>query len=353
MDNTPAPLRLRSIEDLLNVIPYLIGYHPTDSVVCVAVRDRRTPVLVNTPLASIDADGADETATDVAAARVAAHVVGEADTAIVVGYGTPEQVDAVLAKFELALRAFGVDVMMVVRSTGRRYCCLTAGCDTCPAGSVAYDPDTSLIAVRAVMAGHTALPDRAAVAALLNPVEGLRRVQMDAACRRASRRLQAMLQDPAPVGGTGPSHRPGSWTGPGMPVPWPVAEAGIDALHGALRAAEQGQVLSDDEVGWLAVVLRIAVVQAAAWRSSTNDTWQRQLWTDVVRRATPALTAVPAALLASTAYHAGNGTLATFAVQRALQVDPGNGFAHVLEHALAAGMPPAEWRAALRAATSG
>ncbi|WP_460491705.1 DUF4192 family protein [Dactylosporangium cerinum] len=50
MNSTPGTLRLRSTEDLLTAIPYLIGYHPTDSVVCLAVRDAGTPVIVSAAL---------------------------------------------------------------------------------------------------------------------------------------------------------------------------------------------------------------------------------------------------------------------------------------------------------------
>ncbi|GAB3832734.1 hypothetical protein GCM10027610_025450 [Dactylosporangium cerinum] len=296
-------------------------------------------------------------ATEAVAADVAAVFAVEASRAYLVGYGGPAQVGMVIAQVWAALDAVDVAVPIAVRATGRRYFCIDPDCDTCPAGGTAYDPDTSLIAVQSVVAGLAVLPDRAALAASLHPVEGQRRTDMDAACDRASQRMRAMLGAPAntaerAVNSAGRTAAERA-VATAETVPAWVVEAGLDALADALATAEAGQVLSDDEVGWLAVVLRIGVVQAAAWSVNTGDTWQRQLWTDVVRRATPALTAVPACLLASTAYLAGNGALANIAVQQALQVDPGTTFARPMDFALSRGLPPQAWQQVLHSVIQG
>jgi len=66
----------------------------------------------------------------------------------------------------------------------------------------------------------------------------------------------------------------------------------------------------------------------------------RRLWTDVVRRAQPGYVAAPAALLAFTAWQAGDGAVANVALDRALADTPGYTMALLLRDAIAAGAPP-------------
>ncbi|MDG6104020.1 DUF4192 domain-containing protein [Dactylosporangium aurantiacum] len=352
MTSTPMPLRLSSPTDLLSAIPYLVGFHPNDSVVCVAVRDTQRPCFVNLPVAGVDADGG------AAVRRTVAYVAATAHTAIIVGYGSPQRVDAVAAQLHTALTSLGVAVPGVWRSTEGRYYCLIPGCAACPVDGEAYNPDTSPVAAQLVANGVVALPDRAALAAQLDPVRGRRRAAMDTACRRAVHRLQAMIGDNTGRIDNLPDHGPRSrldaTPGPAVqPAPTHVVDAGARALRDALHDAEQGRVLSDDEVGWLAVLLHLPAVESLAWRCTTDEPWQRQLWTDVTRRATPPLVGAPACLLASCAYLAGNGALANVAMDLALQTGFTSSMARQLEVALDAGMPPAQWRSTLRAATAG
>ncbi|MET7426639.1 DUF4192 domain-containing protein [Dactylosporangium sp. NPDC005555] len=336
-------LRLSSPADLLSAVPYLIGYRPADSILCIAVSRGRAVFYANTFLSQIAVDVPGEVAA--AAADIAARTAAEGDTAVVVGYGTSDQVDAVVAQFHSALAAIGVSVQVVLRSLEDRYFCLDPYCGgSCPPDGTGYDAVASSVAVQLVVDGHTALPSRAAMVALLDPVGGARRDEMDAACRSASRRMRAMLPDADRSAGTDER----------VPrvAPQHVVDAGMAALHDALDAAAHGRVLSDDEVGWLAIALLVPAVKVAALQRSTGDAAQQQLWTDVVRRATPSLTVVPAVLLASTAYHTGNAVLARIAVDRALQIEPGDGFAQIIDLALQGGVRPPAWRAALQAATS-
>ena len=168
MTSAPQPVRLSSPTDLLSAIPYLVGYHPHDSVVCIAVRDQQPLCFVNLPVAAAVADGA-------TVQKAAAHVAAAAHTAIIVGYGTPHRVDAVTAQLHTALSASDVTVAAMWRSTGRRFSCLTPGCRDCPADGEAYDPDTSPVAAQLVVQGAVALPDRDTLAAQLEAVQGQRR----------------------------------------------------------------------------------------------------------------------------------------------------------------------------------
>jgi hypothetical protein len=70
-----------------------------------------------------------------------------------------------------------------------------------------------------------------------------------------------------------------------------------------------------------------------------------RLWTDVVRRATPAYLPAPASLLAFTAWQSGEGALANIAIDRALAADPGYSLAQLLRDIMDAGVPPSAARA--------
>ena len=69
-----------------------------------------------------------------------------------------------------------------------------------------------------------------------------------------------------------------------------------------------------------------------------------RLWTDATRRACPVYVAAPASLLAFTAWQAGDGALASLALDRALADDPAYSMARLLAGALAAGLPPSAAR---------
>src|SRR5437764_85511 len=97
--------------------------------------------------------------------------------------------------------------------------------------------------------------------------------------------------------------------------------------------------------------VRRSTRRARTWRRppSTRDMWRGRvagldphvdLWRDVVRRARPDLAAPAAALLGFTAWRAGDGTLAWFAVQRALSEDPEYSLAHLMAEALLRALPP-------------
>ena len=67
-------------------------------------------------------------------------------------------------------------------------------------------------------------------------------------------------------------------------------------------------------------------------------------WTDVVRRAPLDYAAPPAALLAFSAWMAGEGALAWCALDRCRESDPGYTMAALIATALQAAMPPSAWK---------
>ncbi|PZQ43557.1 MAG: hypothetical protein DI570_29080, partial [Phenylobacterium zucineum] len=62
----PARLAVRSVDDLIGLVPYLIGFHPEDSLVVMLLEDGRVLVTARVDLAAV----ADLVALDALLARL-------------------------------------------------------------------------------------------------------------------------------------------------------------------------------------------------------------------------------------------------------------------------------------------
>jgi len=98
--------------------------------------------------------------------------------------------------------------------------------------------------------------------------------------------------------------------------------------------------LVDDEAAFLTVLLLHIPVRDHAWSITDASAHHIALWTDVTRRARPDLVPGPACLLAFAAWRAGEGTLATLALNRALEANPEYRMAQLLYQMVQAGLPP-------------
>ncbi|WNM42007.1 DUF4192 domain-containing protein [Micromonospora halotolerans] len=315
MNSTERPrLAVRSPADLVAAVPYLLGFHPADSVVVVAVRGRR---VVFAARGDLPEPGSDPRP----AARHLAEVVARqgADAATVLGYGPAARVTGAVDAVGEALDQAGLVVLDALRVTEGRwwsYLCAEPAC--CPPEGTPYDPAASQISAAAVFAGQVALPDRAALAAQVAPIAGPVRVAMRRATARAHDRLAGLAGDP------------------------PVRSAGVAAVRGAFRRHRRGERLGDDEVAWLTVLLTHLPVRDHAWSRTDGRNADIGLWTDVLRRAEPELIAAPGCLLAFAAWRAGHGALAAVALERVLAAHPGYPLAVLLDDALRRGLSPSE-----------
>lgn len=357
----PARLSVRSPADMVAAVPYLLGFHPADSVVVVAIRGRRVVFVAR---GDLPAPGADPGP----AARHLAQVVArqDADAATVVGYGPAARVTSVVDAIGDALTAIGVVVLDALRVTeGRWFSYLCAEPSCCPAEGRPYDPAASQVSAAAVFAGQVALPDRAALAAQVSPLDGPVRLAMRRATGRARLRLAALTGrsstlSGSPMGGaTADGSEPGGLSpvpadGPGSAGQSPVADggpgsggepravrtAGTAAVRAAFRRQRRGERLDDDEMAWLTVLLAHVPVRDHAWSRTDGRDEDISLWTDVLRRAEPDLIAAPGCLLAFAAWRSGHGALAAVALERVLSAHPGYSLAVLLDEALRRGLAP-------------
>jgi hypothetical protein len=314
-------LQVRSDADLLAAIPYMFGFHPTDSVVVVAFRGRTVVFAARQDLV-LDDDHADPAAGQVAEVVLRQNV----DGAMIIGYGERDRVTPTVRRVSEALRLAEVPVVDELRLTGGRYWsyrCEERGC--CPAEGLPHRPEETAVAAAATFAGQVVLPDRAALVARIAPVTGAEQKAMADATVRAQERITELLSRDLHDAGLARS----------------VRRAGRAAVRDAERRYRSGRRLDDDEVAWLGALLVDVAVRDYAWERIGIEDWCAVLWTDVVRRVEPEYVPAPACLLGFAAWRQGQGALAYAAVDRALAVDRDYVMAGLLAQILGLGLSPA------------
>ncbi|GGM83890.1 DUF4192 domain-containing protein [Dactylosporangium sucinum] len=339
-------LRLRSQSDILAATPYLLGFHPTDSLVVLGLRGPGLHFHVRGDLPD-DRDDGDVLAEEYAV-MFARHGV---DGVVLVAYGPVERAEPFLLAVAAAMRRHGITAAECLRAHDGRfwsYTCDVPGC--CPAEGRPFDVTTSAAAAEAILAGMVALPDRdTAVRGLAGP-SGAALAAIEEATDRAGLRLVRLATEaagateaPGATGAVAGGHGAGG-LGTGGVGPAAV-RAGAVALAAALKRYRAGDRLTDDEVAWLTLLLHVLPFRDQAWLCIDRDgpagrAVHRQLWTDLVRRAEPGLVAPPAMLLAYLSWRSGDGLRAAIAVDRALEADPQYRGARLMAEILDRALPP-------------
>ena len=321
MDSDPVRVQVRDPLALLAVVPHLLGFHPDNSLVVVAISGPhgRIKVAFRYDLP----DPPDSTA----ATSIADHAAtvlhrNNLTTVIVIGYGTGTLVTPVADVIRAVLPREGVrlhDLLRVDQGRYWSYLCADPGC--CPVGGTPVS-GTHPASVALTVAGLGALTNRAAPAATIAPVDGPDAAAMTEATDRVERDAVETRV----------------YSGPDA-----LRAVGVDLVRSAVITYRDGGTITDHrQVARLAVALINIEVR--------DDTWARmlpehrdahmKLWADLTRHAQPGYVAAPASLLAFTAWQGGDGALASLAIDRALADDPDYSMAHLIRTALAEGLPP-------------
>lgn len=318
-------VRVNTPTDLIAALPYVLGFHPRESLVLVATRGRTGGSLGLTLRVDLPPPRHRREVADAVAGNLMLDAPeGAAVIVVAAGSAPPARplVDRVVA--ELESRHVTVHTVIWAESTvgGARWGCY----DPCGCGGVLPDPATTVAVASAVAGGQVALADRNELERLVAPADA-------AAIRRREKLLLAAHDD-----------LDGSLAGPGTAV------AVVDA---ALADAGDGRlVLDDDRVVALALALadplvRDAVMARCAGGSDRIAAAAEQLWGALAREMPDPEAAEPAALLAVSAMLRGHGALATTALDRAEQAWPGHRLTGLLRQAADAGMRPAAFRECL------
>jgi hypothetical protein len=315
---------VNSIEDLLDLIPYLLGFVPQNSMVMVGIAaDDNVRHLARLDLHTPDSQWETELG------KATRALAGDgAKRIMLVGYGHQQPVHERLNAARQAARASGIQTIGAVRVMGEHYWPLTGPALRAPAEATPYEPGTSSVAAAAVYAGLVALPDRAALVATLAPATGDERERMTAATDHAAQAFNPLIAI-----ATGDDNHPGT-------LHHALHNIGSKLLTQIEQRYQRRQTADDGQAAVLSVLLTLPSLRDTAGSRTGSEDWQRSMWTDLVRRAEPRYAAAPATLLALCALHDGSGVLAGIAIERALEADPGNPMARLIAEAISLGVAP-------------
>jgi Domain of unknown function (DUF4192) len=322
---TEPTMKLRAPSDLLAAIPYLVGYHPDDSVVVVGLHGRRLAFSARVDLPDVSGIPLPVTVDHLLEVVRRQHCTA----VFIVGFGPADRTDPLLTELRRAYGDVGLWVQEVLRAHDGRfwsYVCQNTAC--CPPEGVPYDPVSSPLAAEWTLAGFVARRNRAEYEAQLEPVTGAAREAVTLATTAAHDGLIDLLAGVPDEEAAGRA----------------LLAAGDAALTTALDLIRVGSPLSDEDVAWLSVLLVDEGLRDLAWlrivRAGIETDLHRALWNDVLRRCEPDLVTAPAILYGFAAWRCGEGGIARLAFDRALDQDPGCGLARQLAAALHHGVPP-------------
>ncbi len=292
-------MRARCPEDVLAMVPVLLGFTPTDSITMLTFGARHSFH------ARVDLPGRDdlEEVIDVLLAPALQHRVRQVVFVL-------HSDDGGLAErcFRGLLRAFeeaGIDVADGLRADGRRWWPLLGPTRVRRGIGTAYDVSSHPFLTQAVFAGRVTVGTREDIAATLSAAEPGHRAQVAAAAAAAT---------------------------PGDP----------DWLREAIAS---GTALTPDVVGRVLVTVRSAAAREVVLETLNRPDAARavQWWTHAVAHAPDDLAATPAAILALAAWLVGNGALAWCAVDRCRRSDPSHPLADLVADLLNRAVPPSVW----------
>lgn len=323
-------VRLSGPAQLVASIPYLVGFHPEESIVAIGMTGKRHQIGL-----TMRVDLPDAESVPALADLIATHLAHAGSDLVVLVVCTEED-SADLPRQDLvdatgaALADRGVEVQDALCVRGGRwwsYLCAEPRC--CPPEGTPVDRDAaSEIAAANAWTGEVVHDSRRDLEATLAPIGLFARAGLTQAFDRVGDRLAGEIADRGLA---------------------EVSTRTVRLLHEAVQArAEASPELTDDEVARLALGLLDVTVrdQSFGWAGTDLEHAAEALWVELIRKAEPPYDAPPATLLAAHAYLRGNGAYARVAVERALASDPGYSLALLLAEGLDRAVPPSLLRQA-------
>ena len=312
---------LTSPHDLLAAIPFLIGYHPQDSLVLVALKDEAVGMAMRVDMpVGVSAEGYD---------LLASHFLRDgADGAFIVAYVGEGAVDPenVLINTSAALVRAGIDIKESLIVRDNRFRSLICSDPTCcpPEGSAVPDLGSSRIAAEHVIAGHP-MP--------FENVDGL--VQSIAAVASS---FESVWADEVQA----------FWVSSDSEEIQELQRDGATAIIDLVGEYREGRGAEDRELA-ARVIGRLSDIQVRdfALGSHTDESadYYWAMWRDLLRIAPRGFVAPVACLFAAMAYERGEGALAHKGLDRGLGDDDQYSLAHLLRRVFTAGWPPQSFSA--------
>lgn len=317
LDQPRQRLRVREPADLLALIPYLLGFHPRESVVALLTRDGAVALTVRVDLP--DTPDLELASAEIVERLCAVGADQQADAISLVGYSEDLlRVQRVLAETVERLRnASGLRLLDAYFVDGSRWWSLSCSQACCPLEGTPYDVDTHEYAAEAVFSGMTAAPDRED---LRRWVQGPEDAELP--------HLRSVLARSV-VG----------WSEYGDPESRPGVMA-------SLVEEQLGSSTVDDLTCARLAMLAIDVsVRDVAWMMMTreNAAQHLNLWRFVVARVVPELSAAPLGLMGVAAWISGHGAIQNLCGERLGEIHPGYSLGALLLDLSDRAVPPSAW----------
>ena len=333
MTSTALPVaRLSSPAEIAALIPLLVGFVPSESVVVVSLRPprKRVGLTMRVDLPAVEHE-------PLLAEQLAQRLEQDgAMAALVVVYTSVPDIDerAGLRLVDAIGEAAFVpvtDALLIRHGRWWSYFCDRARC--CPADGTPVEaadtPALRLASAESVLSGRSVLPSRTALVQSVAPPRLLAEV---AARQRLDAATDALLEHDVAARG----------------------DAVLDVGRVLLAACAEGHALDPRAVASFAAGLRDVAVRddVATWALDRPDDLLGLLQ-QVARAVVPPYDAPVCTLLAWVAYAGGDGGLANVALDRALASEPDYSMAQLLRTALDGQVPPATVREILRRTRGG
>lgn len=308
---TPRPTPMatftaRTPEDVLAMVPVVLGFVPTASVAML------TFGAAQAFHARVDLPESRDEIPEVVDSLLEPARHHRVRRVLFVLYSDDVRLTSATAR--ALLRAFngrGIDVIDVLRADGERWYPAVGTRPGVPPWGVPYDVTAHPFLARAVVDGRVTYHSREELRATL------------AGDRAAIARVVGALADLAEA-----ARDEELWT------------CALVQRHVRDRTAP-----ADHEVARLLRGMLETGVRDVAWGTITRDSAREQVrfWSDVVRRGPTPMLAAPAALLAFAAWQAGHGALAWCALDRCAEADEDYPLAQLVGEALQRAVPPDAW----------
>ena len=310
--------RISGPAELLAAVPYLIGFHPKESLVLVGLREGRVVVTARLDLADAESHGALE------------HVVGSmarggAGSVIAVAYPARRggaDWSGLTRRLTLISGEVGCSLADALLVHEGRWWSLVCDGECCPAEGRPLPSGTSPFEALATYEGMVVLPDRAAVEQLFVPRSDAERARLEPLIAEEQRAaVRAVLR--------GEHQR---------------RERSVKrALFAAARAsvAPRWQPPGEPELARFGVALVAVAFRDATWLAVDGGRLDgRPLWLELARRMPSPHELAPLLLFGWSAWRAGDAAVAGMAADRALAVDPQYTAADLLLAAVTSGINP-------------